>query len=179
MDYNHEIGLIETVLYLETEPVDLATIARITRLPKKSVFLAIQALKEGYENENHGIELIEMGSGFCFVPKQKYWEILKERYGRINEKRLSKAALETLAIIAYSQPITKSEIENLRGVSAESMIKLLVSRRLIKEFGKKDTLGKPTLYGTTKDFLKKFRLKSISDLPKLEETDAERYRLYE
>ena len=83
--------------------------------------------------------------------------------------------METLAIIAYSQPITRAEIESIRGVSAESMIKLLIGKNLIKVVGKKDAPGKPKQYGTTKEFLKMFQLKSISDLPKLKEADRVRF----
>ena len=85
--------------------------------------------------------------------------------------------METLSIIAYSQPITRGEIEAIRGVSADNMIRLLAERNLIKEVGKKDIPGKPSQYGTTKDFLKFFRLNSIADLPKLDETESERFEL--
>ena len=94
-----------------------------------------------------------------------------------NEARLSKAAMETLSIIAYSQPITRSEIEAIRGVSADNMIRLLVERNFIREVGKKDIPGKPVQFGTTKEFLKFFRLNSIADLPKLDETESERFEL--
>ena len=105
------------------------------------------------------------------------WGFLKERYGKKNEGKLSRAAMETLSIIAYSQPITRGEIEAIRGVSADNMIRLLAERNLIKEVGKKDIPGKPSQYGTTKDFLKFFRLNSIADLPKLDETESERFEL--
>ena len=85
--------------------------------------------------------------------------------------------METLAIIAYSQPITRAEIEALRGVSADNMIRILLERNLIKEVGKKDVPGKPVQFGTTKDFLRLFRLNSIADLPKLDETESERFEL--
>ena len=85
--------------------------------------------------------------------------------------------METLSIIAYSQPITRSEIEQIRGVSADNMIRLLLDRELIKEVGKKDVPGKPVQYGTTKEFLKFFRLNTIADLPKLDETESERFEL--
>lgn len=85
--------------------------------------------------------------------------------------------METLAIIAYSQPITRAEIEALRGVSADNMIRILLERNLIKEVGKKDIPGKPVQFGTTKDFLQLFRLNSIADLPRLDETESERFEL--
>ena len=105
------------------------------------------------------------------------WGFLKERYGKKNEGKLSRSAMETLSIIAYQQPVTKAEIEAIRGVSADNMVRLLIERNLIKEVGKKDVPGKPVQYGTTKDFLKFFRLQSIADLPKLDETENERFEL--
>ena len=85
--------------------------------------------------------------------------------------------METLSIIAYSQPVTRAEIEAIRGVSADNMIRLLIEKELIKEVGKKDVPGKPAMFGTTKEFLKIFRLNSIADLPKLDETERERFEL--
>ena len=87
------------------------------------------------------------------------------------------SAMETLAIIAYSQPITRAEVEQLRGVGVDNMIRLLLERNLIKEVGKKEVPGRPTLFGTTKEFLKLFHLNSISDLPKLDEDDEQRFEL--
>jgi segregation and condensation protein B len=110
-------------------------------------------------------------------PKKEYWDSLRERYGKKSEGKLSKAALETLSIIAYKQPITRSEIEQIRGVAADTMIRLLLDKSLIRETGKKDAPGKPIQYGTTRDFLKFFRLESIADLPKLNEVESDRFEL--
>jgi segregation and condensation protein B len=169
--------LIEAVLFLETDPIDDKTLCRVTDLPKDAVDACLAALKEKYAAPEHGIELLMLGGGYMFAPKKELWEYLKGRYGRKNDSRLSRAALETLSIIAYSQPITRVEIENLRGVAADNMIRLLLARNLIREAGKKDAPGKPQQYGTTKEFLKLFRLSSIADLPKLEEEDRERFSL--
>ena len=102
---------------------------------------------------------------------------MKERYGKKNEGKLSRSAIETLSIIAYSQPVTRAEVEAIRGVAADTMIRLLVERNLIKEVGRKDIPGKPIQYGTTKEFLKFFRLNSIADLPQLDKEEAERFEL--
>ena len=109
--------------------------------------------------------------------KKNYWEDLRTQYGKKNESRLSRAAMETLAIIAYSQPVTRSEVEAIRGVQADNMIRLLLEKDFIREMGKKDVPGKPIQYGTTREFLKVFRLGSIADLPKLDESEAERFEL--
>jgi len=172
-----QMGLIEAVLFLEDEPVSQEHLVKITNLTKKEVVSALERLKQAYKADIHGLEIVKLGGGYLFSPKKELWELLKPRYGKRNENRLSKASLETMAIIAYSQPITRSEIESIRGVSPDAMIKLLLSKNLIKEVGKKDVLGKPVQYGTTKEFLMYFKLSSISDLPKLNEIDNQRFKV--
>lgn len=172
-----ESALIEAILYLETEPIDAASLARISGLSKEIVDQVIEILRDRYADEAHGIELVQISGGWTIAPKKELWESLKDRYGKKNDNRLSRAAMETLSIIAYSQPITRAEIEAIRGVSADNMIRLLAERNLIKEIGKKDIPGKPVQFGTTKDFLKLFRLNSIADLPKLDETESDRFEL--
>ena len=111
------------------------------------------------------------------TPRKIYWGAVKDRYGRKNEGKLSRSALETLTIIAYKQPITRAEIESIRGVPPDNMIRMLTERKLVKEVGKKDGPGKPTLFGTTDEFLRFFQLNSIADLPKLDEKEEERFIL--
>ena len=172
-----ETALIEAILYLEADPLDEAGLCRISGLGKEVVLLALNALSERYAREDSGVELSRIGGGVMISPKKEYWDNLKDRYGKKNESRLSKAALETLSIIAYSQPITRSEIESIRGVSADTMIRLLMDKVLIREVGKKDIPGKPVQYGTTREFLSFFRLESIADLPKLNESETDRFEL--
>jgi len=172
-----ETALVEAILYLENDPVDDAGLARISGLSKEIVEKALDALEERYAQADSGVELSRIGGGILIAPKKEYWEQLKERYGKKNDSKLSKAALETLSIVAYSQPITRGEVEAIRGVSADNMIRLLLDRELIREVGKKDVPGKPVQYGTTKEFLKFFRLESIADLPKLDESETERFEL--
>jgi segregation and condensation protein B len=172
-----ETALIEAILYLESDPVDEAMLVRVSGLSREVVDAALESLAERFSGEDSGVELSRIGGGIVIAPKKEYWEILKERYGKKNEAKLSRAAIETLSIIAYSQPITRGEIEAIRGVSADNMMRLLLERGLIKEVGKKDVPGKPVQYGTTKEFLKFFRLESIADLPKLDESESERFEL--
>lgn len=179
MTLDNEAALVETILFLEAEPIDPETISRITKLSKEVILESIEYLKDIYNQTFHGLEVIELAGGFILAPKKEFWDNLKHRYGKKNDNKLSKAALETLSIIAYSQPITRQEIENIRGVSADAMIKLLSSKDLIKEVGKKDTPGKPIQYGTTKEFLKVFHLGSISELPKLDDLELDRFELEE
>jgi segregation and condensation protein B len=175
MELEKESALVESVLYLEVEPVDLASLQRITKLSKDVIVATLSRLKERYNEPHHGLEVLEIADGYTLSPKPDLAEALRERYGKKNQNRLSRAAMETLSIIAYSQPITRAEVENLRGVNADGMMRLLMNRNLIKEVGKKDAPGRPVQYGTTKEFLRLFRLSSISDLPSLDEADERRF----
>jgi segregation and condensation protein B len=172
-----ETALIEAILYLESDPLDENSLSRISGLAREAVEKALENLSGRYGAEDSGVELVRIGGGVMISPKKEYWDNLKERYGKKNEARLSRAAMETLAIIAYSQPITRAEVKDIRGVDPDVMLRILLERDLIREVGKKDVPGKPVQYGTTRDFLKLFRLNSIADLPKLDESEAERFEL--
>jgi segregation and condensation protein B len=172
-----ETALVEAILYLESDPVDEGAISRICGLSKEIVKAALDNLSERYAASDCGLELSRLGGGIMISAKREYWENLKERYGKKSEGKISRAAMETLAIVAYSQPVTRAEIEKIRGVSADNMIRLLLEKALIRETGKKDIPGKPVLYGTTKEFLNLFRLNTIADLPKLSEIDMEKFEL--
>jgi segregation and condensation protein B len=172
-----EAAIVETVLFLESEPLDETALARITGLSKDIVEKALEIMVEEYAAPSHGLEPIQSGGGWILAPKAEYWESLKERYGKKNDSRLSRAALETLSIIAYSQPITRAEIEAIRGVSADGMMRFLLEKELIKEVGKKEAPGRPVQYGTTREFLKYFKLGSIAELPRLDELERERFGL--
>jgi segregation and condensation protein B len=172
---DREAALLEAILYLESETLDEAALARISGLSGDKVNAALARLAEELARPASGLELFRVGGGITLSPKRDYWDNLRERYGKRNESRLSRAAMETLSIIAYSQPITRGEIEEIRGVQTDTMIRLLAEKHLIKEIGKKDVPGKPIQYGTTADFLRFFRLNSIADLPKLDEREADRF----
>ena len=172
-----ETALIEVILFLEGEPVDEAGLSRISGLSRSVVEKALENLKNRYAAPDSGLELSRIGGGCLITPKRVYWDVLKDKYGKKSENRLSRAAMETLAIVAYSQPITRAEVEAIRGVQADGMIRTLLEKDLIKEMGKKDIPGKPAQYGTTKEFLKIFRLGSIAELPKLDESEADRFEL--
>ena len=177
MDLKKEAALIETILFLESEPLSEKVLSDKSQLAEDVVSRCIELLKEKYAADESGLELEMITGGWCLVPKKEYWEVLKEFYGSKREGRLSKSALETLSIIAYKQPITRAEIESIRGVSVDNMVRLLFDRNLIREVGKKEVPGRPTLFGTTKEFLKLFHLNSISELPKLDEDEQERFEL--
>ena len=177
LELTKETALVEAILFLEGEPLDEAGLCRISGLSRELVEKALGCLETRYAAPDSGLELVNIGGGITISTKKAYWDNLKPRYGKKNESHLSRAAMETLSIIAYSQPVTRVEVEAIRGVQADNMIRLLIEKDLIREMGKKDVPGKPTQYGTTKEFLKIFRLGSIADLPKLDESEAERFEL--
>jgi segregation and condensation protein B len=172
-----ETALIEAILFMESDPVEEAKISSLSGLSKEVVKEALEKIGERYALPESGIELSYIGGGVQISPKKEYWDNLKDRYGKKNEGKISRAAMETLAIIAYSQPITRAEIKHYRGVNPDNMIHLLHEKNLIREVGRKDVPGKPIQYGTTKEFLKLFRLNSIADLPKLSDRDLDRFEL--
>ncbi|MGM0431692.1 MAG: SMC-Scp complex subunit ScpB [Spirochaetota bacterium] len=174
-DMSRQAQLVEAVLFLENESMSVERIAKTTELTELDASRALEELSAHYAEYAHGMELIEQGGEYLFMPKKHLWEDLKEHYGRKVDRRLTKAALETLSIIAYSQPITKKEIDSIRGVSSETIIKLLRDKDFIQIVGHRDSPGRPILYGTTKKFLKNFNLSSISSLPRLSEIDQERF----
>ena len=172
-----ETALVEAILFMEAEAIDEGTIARIGGLPNETVSACLNNLDERYAVSDCGLEISRVGGGVMITVKRDYWNTIRERYGKKSEAKISRAAMETLAIVAYSQPITRPEIEKIRGVSADNMIRLLLDKGLVREAGKKDIPGRPVMYGTTKEFLKIFHLNSIADLPKLNEADIEKFEL--
>ncbi|HAL94014.1 MAG TPA: SMC-Scp complex subunit ScpB [Spirochaetaceae bacterium] len=170
-----EAALISAILFLENEPLSEEKLARIAGFTLEQTSLALQRICSEFDQPVHGFAPIKKETGWIFAPKLVFWEQLKDHYGKKNEMRLSRAAMETLAIIAYSQPITRAEIEAIRGVNVDAMIRLLLEKNLITEMGKRDVPGKPMQYGTTQEFLRCFGLNSIEDLPKLDEVENTRF----
>jgi segregation and condensation protein B len=167
--------LVEVLLFLENEPLDIERICKMTSLKVDEALAALKELSEHYFNSFHGLELISSDDEWQFSPCKDLNEDLRKAYGKKVDKRLSKAAMETLSIVAYSQPITRREIDNIRGVVSDTIVRLLRERDYIKVIGRKDVPGHPCLYGTTRKFLFEFGLESISDLPKMTEIDRERF----
>lgn len=170
-------AFVEMILFLESEPQSVESLMKATKLSEEEIERSIDFLKEKYTADESGLELAFITGGYALTPRKIYWAAVKDRYGRKNEGKLSRSALETLTIIAYKQPITRAEIESIRGVPPDNMIRMLTERKLVKEVGKKDGPGKPTLFGTTDEFLRFFQLNSIADLPKLDEKEEERFIL--
>ncbi len=138
-------------------------------LKKEQFQSLISELREKYASEDHSFELIEIADGFQFLTKKEYHHIVNTLLQIKAKKRLSTAALETLSIIAYNQPISKSEIEHIRGVNCDYSMQKLLEKELIIISGKGDGPGKPLLYSTSKNFMDHFGLRSVKDLPQLKE----------
>lgn len=172
-----EAALVEAVLFLENEPLELEQLARITLLNDEAVSRALEQLHARYSKPDSGLELSEVGGGFSLIPRRDLMLVLRHHYGKKTDEKMSRAALETLSIIAYSQPVTRAEIDSIRGVNSTGTLKVLLDRGFIRETGRKDTPGRPVQYGTTKEFLQLFGLASIADLPKLDEAERERFEL--
>jgi len=162
-------GIIECLLFVATEPVSLKTICEIAEIDKEDALELMGELQEEYRRRRRGLQILEIAKGYQLCTRPEFASYIERLYKPQSSSGLSKAALETLAIIAYKQPITRGEIEMIRGVKVDSSIATLVEKELIKEVGRKDGPGRPVLFGTTPDFLRYFGLKDLKDLPDPEE----------
>ena len=156
---------IEALLFVASEPLETKRIAKLTGEDEKAVALALQRLEERYSNG--GIVLREVAGGYRMATASDVRDVV-EAYLLPPKSSLSTPALEALAIVAHMQPVTKSEIEAIRGVNSDSVVATLLDRNLIVEAGRKDVVGRPMTYRTTSIFLESFGLNSIDDLPQLE-----------
>ncbi len=165
---NHETlcGAIETIIFMNDKPVNLLKIKNLidTDLPLRVVHEAIARLQAEYEAKHHGIRLMEVAQGYQFRTKATYSKIVQSMY-KVQSLQLSPTALEVMAMIAYKQPISKTQVESIRGVDSSHVIRALMDRRLVRIVGRSDEVGKPSLYGTTPEFLEVFNLNTIDDLP--------------
>ncbi len=164
-------SLLEAYLFVATEPVSPAEIARILQLEAVAVEEALEDMVNAYSRRiNSGLHVVRIAGGYQMATRPALATDIARLLAAPGQKsRLSKPALETLAIIAYQQPVTQAEIEAVRGVSADGVLKTLAERRLILETGRKEVAGRPILYGTTPDFLHYFGLHTLEDLPPLED----------
>ena len=170
MEHNELLSIIEGMLFLSgDEGLTIKQISSVLQLSKKETIDCLDELIQ-IENEREikGFELVNFGGVYKFATLSKHHEYY-QRMVEQNENSLSNAAIETLAIIAYNQPITRVHIEEIRGVGCDAMIRKLVAKALIKEVGREDTPGKPILYGVTDEFMDAFSLTSLDELPELKE----------
>ena len=171
MSYQNLSALLEAIVYLAKEPVSLDAIHKaLPDVEESELQQQLNQLIELYRAPERGIEIREVADGYRFSTKPEHHEVLKHFIkSQIPPTRLSLAALETLAVIAYKQPVTVPEIQDIRGVHASGVIKTLLDKKFIATAGRKDVLGRPILYKTTKEFLMHFGLKDLGELPSMEE----------
>ncbi|MCF6137632.1 SMC-Scp complex subunit ScpB [Pseudalkalibacillus berkeleyi] len=161
-------AIIEGLLFVVgDEGLESKQAADILQIEQSQAESIIQEMKQDYQSDERGIEIVEIAGGYQFSTKAKHINYYEKFVESPTTGSLSQAALETLAIIAYKQPITRAEIEDIRGVKTEKPLQTLASKELVKEVGRAEGTGRAILYGTTRDFLEYFGLKTIEDLPHL------------
>lgn len=168
MFYRHLISHIEAILFASGEPISLVQLSTILEMPPEQLKLLLEEMKTEMAVPMRGLTIVEVAGGYQMCTKPELAETI-EKINKNSEYRLSPAAMETLAIIAFKQPITRQEIESIRGVQIDRVLNTLVERKLIKEQGRKEAVGRPILYGTTDEFLQCFGLKCLKDLPSMAE----------
>ena len=174
MYYNHLVGALEAVLFTAGEPISVAEIAELLQLEKPQVWELLVTLTKEYEAENRGLMVREIAGGYQLVTKPVHYNLLAQMETN-KEVKLSNAGMETLAIVAFKQPVTRAEMEAIRGVKVDGVINTLLELGLIAEAGRKKALGNPILYATTDKFLTVFGLSSLADLPNPETADIDDY----
>ncbi|MHC4266211.1 MAG: SMC-Scp complex subunit ScpB [Planctomycetota bacterium] len=162
-------SVIEAVLFASDEPLSVARLANIVDTTTQQIRDAVEQLNEKYKANKNAFQIEKIAGGFQMLTLSPYNHWLKKLLRVRSETKLSPAALETLAIIAYKQPIIRADVEAIRGVAAGEVIRNLMYKGLVKVVGRAEVVGRPMLYGTTKKFLETFGLNTLKDLPKIEE----------
>lgn len=167
------LGMVESLLFVSGDPLTVKDLVKATEWDEGAVMSALRELQQRYASSDGGVQCIEVANGWQLTTKPEYAHIVGKLLAP-NANRLSKAALEVVTIIAYRQPCTSADIEAIRGVSSDGVLKTLVERELVADIGRRQTPGRPILYGTTDTFLHYFGLASIDALPQLpDDPDAE------
>jgi segregation and condensation protein B len=169
MSENNVKSVVEAMLFASEKPLTIEQLRKaLDNLEPNVIRAALDELKSDYEQVNRGMRVTEIAGGFLMVTATDFAPFLKKLFKDRHIERLSKPSLETLAIIAYKQPLTKLQIESLRNVNIDGVINNLLDKNLIRIAGRKKAPGRPYVFGTTKQFLEYFGLKSLEDLPKME-----------
>ena len=165
--------IVESLIFAAEEPIPVRKLVEIIEdIESAQIQEAVAQLKNDYNTQGRSFQIEEIAGGYQLFTRPEYYEWIAKLRKKTGETKLSQAALETLAIIAYKQPILRADLEAIRGVQSGQIIRLLMEKDLVKVVGRDESLGHPLLYGTTKKFLEYFGLKNIKDLPKVEELEA-------
>lgn len=167
MEIDKAKAIIEAILFSAGRVVETKELMAILELSSEDIDSILQNMKTEFEEQNRGIEIIKIDNGYQLCTKKEYYDYIYPLFDNRAKPNLSTAALETLSIIAYNPKITRAEIEQIRGVSSDATIYKLLEYNLIEEVGRLDAPGRPTVYSTTKEFLKLFGISSLEELPEL------------
>ena len=170
-------GVIEAILFTMGESVELSRIAKALEEEEETVRNVIHQMMERYEKEDRGIHIIELDNAFQMCTKKETYEYLIRIAKQPKRHVLTDVALETLSIIAYKQPITKLEIEKIRGVKSDHAVNKLIEYDLVTEVGRLNAPGKPILFGTTEEFLRRFSVQSVEELPSINPEKLEDFKV--
>ncbi|NLB19121.1 MAG: SMC-Scp complex subunit ScpB [Syntrophomonadaceae bacterium] len=165
-------GAIEAILFVRSEPIKVKEIAKITGASPEDILVLLTELTNDYNEKKSGMQIVTSTEGYAICTRPFYHEYVRQANQPLVAK-LSQAALETLAIIAYRQPLTRPEMEAVRGVRVDRVLQSLLKRGLIQEVGHKAAPGRPMMYGTTHEFLKTFGLASLEELPQSQELSGD------
>lgn len=180
MDNNANIdnieAIVEAILFTTGKAITAEKIASIVERDNKTVKRAIISLMEKYDSDSHGIRIIEIDNAYQFSTKIEMYDYLIKLVKQPKKYTLTDVVLETLSIIAYKQPVTRGEIEKIRGVSCDHAINKLIEYGLVEEVGRLDVPGRPLLFGTTEEFLRSFGVKKIDELPVLNPDQIEEFK---
>jgi segregation and condensation protein B len=164
--------IIEALLFSSPEPLSVARIKAVLEgAEAEEVSDALDALRDEYSRDSRAFQIVEIGGGYQLATKPEYSDFVTRLVESRARQRLSKAAMETLAVIAYKQPVVRSTVESIRGVNVDGVLRTLMERDLIRIVGRADGPGRPLLFGTTREFLMQFGLNKLSDLPGLKEIE--------
>jgi len=172
MFYQHLKGPMEAMLFAAGDPIPPERLSELLDIPLEHVQSMLRELQADMEQPGRGLCLMQVAAGYQICTKPELAAVV-EKLAAHQDPKLSPAAMETLSIIAFKQPVTRQEVEYIRGVQSDGVINTLIERRLIKEVGRKETIGRPILFGTTEEFLGCFGLNSLAELPALPEAAAE------
>ena len=162
------VGIVEAILFVTGDAVEKKELARAMGLTDGELEETLDALESGYDFDRRGLRLLRFGAHVQLATRPDYAPYVEKLLQPVQKQSLSQAVMETLAVIAYRQPVTKGEIEQIRGVKCDYSVQSLVSKGLVEEVGRKEALGRPILYGTTDAFLRHFCISSLADLPEID-----------
>ncbi len=168
-------GIIEAILFTMGESVSTVALSEVLERKEEELRTVLQEMKEDYQSGNRGLMLIELEDSWQICTKIETYDYIQKLVKKPKKHTLTDAVLETLSIVAYKQPVTRQEIESIRGVKCDFAINRLIEYRLVEEVGRLDTLGRPIVFGTTEEFLRCFGVSSIDNLPDIDEVKKQTF----